>query len=102
MTRDPDMRDLASVLLVERNLKADLREVRKWMRATVEALTTYVEVLDAIGKMPASIEKGKALAGLANKMEFARDSLSYFGLGRPLKRVSKTERRGDGAGGSKP
>lgn len=63
-------------------------EARGHLTRLVEAVTQYINELDALMDVPPSHERGQKQAQLLNGLEIAKDVAERFGLGKVRKRVS--------------
>ncbi len=62
------------------------RHYKQHLTALIADCRACIAMVDAEMKAPPSSERGKAVAGVLNKLEMAVDQASHFGLLKPLKR----------------
>lgn len=75
-----------------RALEAENTKLRKYLKALSTDVSGCVLALDSLPTMPASYDRGKAIARIANLLEMSKDRARHFGLGINLKTGKK--RRG--------
>lgn len=76
--------------------KTPEQEIRKAFRKHTDFVKDYLVLLGDAMRQPDSVARGKRIAELANKLEFANDSARRFALdldfnGKPLKRATPGE-----------
>jgi hypothetical protein len=65
---------------------------RELVRLT-EGVGVYLAKLDAIMKMPGTVERGKLIAKLSNDLEMLNDGVRYGALGIDFRTDTKPERK---------
>lgn len=73
-------------------LKRENRKLKRELRQLIQVSRNAVKLLDEEMKKPSNCERGKRVARITNALEFQTDSAWHFGLGKPLRRVSKPGR----------
>lgn len=68
----------------------EYRKLRKEFREYTDQVKAFIVLIDHTMKQPESVERGKRIADLTNKLELKNDSIRRFVLGldfngRPLK-----------------
>lgn len=76
----------------EREAKRALRDTRRHLRALTAAVRAFLVALDAEMAKPASPERGRRVARLANDLDLANDAALHFGLGEALRPRKKAPR----------
>jgi len=74
----------------------EIKMLRKEMEKLTGFVKSYVVLIDDAMKQPDSIERGRRIADLSNKLEFKNDSVRRFVLeldwnGKPLRRKPYTK-----------
>jgi hypothetical protein len=61
-----------------------IRDLRRHLRDLTATVTKCVADLDATMKGPSTVERGRTIAAITNRLELASDRARHFGLGEPL------------------
>lgn len=66
-------------------------KLRKHLKDLTRQVDAYLTLHDREMKKPATYERGRAIADLSNRLEFANDMARHFGLGEkfPLKKAGR-------------
>ena len=54
---------------------------KKYLKSLTETVGQFLVALDAVMKLPSTVDRGKEVAILANALEMENDKARYFGLG---------------------
>lgn len=72
-------------------------EYKRHLANLVQENIRILRELDRVGKMPPTVERGRALAKVANDLEMALDRAGHFGLGFSLEGLRVMKQGGGGA-----
>lgn len=84
-----------------RRVKRELRELRQQALIACLHLKAATAAIDVAMAGPSTVDRGEKIGKIATNIDFIKDSLWHFGLGRPLPMRYKSRKRLAENGGGK-